>query len=105
MKEWARATWTRDLGKEKKKTVAAATGPVGALHKQGTVKAVANFDRTNDTIVEYVRFTLGPVASKAVRTLTRLVSTTWARPKRNYRLVAPPLVEGGLPVVMEVTIK
>ena len=83
----------------------AATAPAGALYKQGTAKDAANFDQTNDAIAEYVGVLLGPVASKAVRTLTRPVNTIGEKPERKYRLVAPPSVEGGVLAVTEVTNK
>ena len=55
--------------------------------------------------MECVGFTLGHVASKAVRILTMPVSTIEEKPERKYRSVAPSLAEGGLTVVMEVTNK
>ena len=54
-------------------------------------------------MVEYGGFILEPVASKAVRTLTRPVRTIRETFKRKYRLVAPALVEGGLPTVTEIS--
>ena len=47
----------------------------------------------------------GTVTSKVVKTLIRLVSTIGKKPKRKYRSVAPPAVEGGIPVMSEVTYK
>ena len=90
-------------GNDKKKTVTAAAGPSGALYKQGTAKDAANFDRTNDMMAEYVGFTLGPVASKAVRTLTRPVATIGKKPERKYRSVTEAPVAGGIPIIEEVT--
>jgi hypothetical protein len=90
-------------GDEKKKTLAAATGPAGVLFKQETAKDAANFDRTNDMMAEYVGFTLGPVASKAVRTLTRPVATIGEKPERKYQPVMVAPVEGGIPTIEEVT--
>ena len=83
----------------------AATGLVGALYKQGTAKDAANFDGANGVMAEYVGVLLGPVASKAVRTLTRPVNTIREKPGRKYPLVAPQSVEGGVTVVIEVTNK
>ena len=77
--------------------VVATTGPAGVLYKKWTAKDAANFDGTNDTIAEYVGFMLGAVASKATRTLTRPMNTSGEKPKKKYRLVAQPLVEGGAP--------
>ena len=51
-----------NLGNNKKKTVTATTGPVGAFKKLGTVKDAASVDRTNNMMVEYVSFMLGPLA-------------------------------------------
>ena len=82
-------------GNDKKKTVTAAAGPAGALYKQGTTKDTANIDRTNDMMAEYVGFTLGPVASKAVRTLTRPVCTIGENPERKYQSVTAASIEGG----------
>ena len=45
-----RAARARDLGNEKKMTVAEATGPAGATYKQGTAKDATNFDRTNEAM-------------------------------------------------------
>ena len=38
------ATQARGAGNEKKTTVTEATGPTGAMYKQGTTKDVANFN-------------------------------------------------------------
>ena len=62
--------------------VAAATGPAGAMYKKGTAKDAANFDRTNETMAEYVGVFLGHVASRAVRTLTEPVKEIGEKPKR-----------------------
>ena len=70
-KRQERAVRARELGNEKKTTVVTATGPSGAMYKQSTVKDTANFNRTNKVMAEYVGVLLGPVASKAVRTLTK----------------------------------
>ena len=93
----AQTARTRNLGDDKKKTVVAATRPAGTLYKQGTTKDVVNFDRTNDRMAKYVRYTLEPLASKAARTLKRPVSTIWEKPKRKDQLVAPALVDGEAP--------
>ena len=45
------------------------------------------------------------MALKSVRTLTSPVNTIGEKPERKYRLVAPPAVEGGVPVVTEATNK
>ena len=100
-----RGRQARDSGHKNKKTVAAATGPSGALCNQGTAKNAANFDQTHDAMTEYVGFLLGPVASKAARTLTRPVNTIREKPGRKYPLVAPQSVEEGVTVVIEVTDK
>jgi hypothetical protein len=44
------------------------------MHKWGTAKDAANFDRTNKAMVEYVGVSLEPVALRAVRTLTKQVN-------------------------------
>ena len=74
----------RDSGHKKKKTVTAATGPAGALYKQGTTTDTANFNQTYDTLAGYVGVLLGPVALKAVRTLTRPVNTVREKPERKF---------------------
>lgn len=56
-------------GDSKKRTVPTFTGPTGWMYKQGITKDTANVNRTNDTIAEYVKFTVPPVALKAVSTL------------------------------------
>ena len=89
-------------GDKTKKTVAAATGPTGALLKQGTATYAASFDQTNDVMTEYARVLLRPMASKGVRTLTRPMNTIREKPGKKFRSVAPPAVEGGIPVVTEV---
>jgi hypothetical protein len=93
----ARGAGARDSGEDKKTTVAAATGPAGAMYKQGTAKDAANFDRTNEAMAEYVGVSLGPVASRAVRTLTKPMNKIGEKPERKYRSVAPPAVAGGAP--------
>ena len=70
-KQQQQAARARDSANEKKTTVAAATGPAGDMYKQGTVKDATNFNRINEAMAEYVGVLLGPVASKAVRTLTK----------------------------------
>ena len=82
-----RAARARGSGNEKKTTVAEATGPARATYKQGTVKDAANSDRTTEAMAEYVGVSLGPVASRAVRTLTRPVHEIGVKPERKYRLV------------------
>ena len=72
------------------------------MYKQGTVKDAANFNQTNDAMAEYVGVLLGPMAPKAVRTLTRPVNTIGEKPERKYRSVVPPSVEGGVPVATRV---
>jgi hypothetical protein len=101
----ARGAGARDSGEDKKTTVAAATGPAGAMYKQGTAKDAANFDRTNEAMAEYVGVSLGPVASRAVRTLTKPTIKIGEKPERKYRSVAPAAVAGGLPIVTEVSNK
>ena len=105
-KKWQkRAAQARDSGNEKNTTVAEATGPTGATYKQRTAKDAANFNRTNEAMAEYVGVSLGPVASRAVRNLTRPVNTIREKTERKCHLVTPPSVEGGVPVVTEVTNK
>ena len=70
------------MGPEKKKRVVTVTGPAGALYKQGTTKDAASFDQTNDVMAEYGGVLLGPVASNAVRILTRPVNTIGEKPER-----------------------
>ena len=96
-----RAARARGSGNEKKTTVAEVTGPAGATYKQGTAKDAANFDRTNEAMAEYVGVSLGPVASRAVRTLTRPVNAIREKPERKYRLVTAGAA-GEVPVVTEV---
>ena len=48
---------------------------------------------------------LGPVASRAVRTLKKSVNEIGEKPERMYRSVAPEAVAGELPVVTEVSNK
>ena len=52
-------------------------------------------------MAEYVGVSLGPVASRAVRTLTRPVNVIGEKPERKYRLVTAGAA-GGVPVVTEV---
>ena len=99
------AARARDAGNEKKTTVAEATRPAGAMYKQGTVKDATNFDRTNEAMAEYVEVLLGPVALRAVRTLTRPVNKIGEKPKRKYCAVTPASAVGELPVVTEVSNK
>ena len=79
-KRMQRAVRARNSENEKKTTVAEATGPAGAMYKQGTTKDTSNFDRTNEAMAEYVGVLLGPVASRAVRTLTKPVNEIGAKP-------------------------
>ena len=69
-KQLQRAARARNLANEKKTTVAEAMGPAGAMYQQGTIKDSANFDTTNGAMAEYVGVLTGPVALRAVRTLT-----------------------------------
>ena len=87
----------------KNKTVATDKGLTGTLYKQGTTKDTANFDQTNDTMAEYANFTVGPVALKMVRTLTRYGGTIREKPTQKYRLVTVAVVAGGLPTVTEIS--
>ena len=101
-KKWQkRAARARDSGNEKKTTVAEATGPAGAAYKQGTAKDAANFNRTNKAMTEYVEVSLGPVALRAFRSLTRPVNAIGEKPERKYRLVTAGAA-GEVPVVTEV---
>ena len=86
-KRLQRAAQARDSGNEKKTMVAQATGPEGAMYKQGTTKDATTFDRTNEAMAEYVGVLLEPVASRAVRTLTKPVNEIGVKPKRKYHLV------------------
>ena len=67
-KRLQRAARAHDSGNEKKTTVTEATEPAGATYKQGTVKDLVVFDRTNKAVAEYVGVSLGPVALRAVGT-------------------------------------
>ena len=90
------------LANGKKMTVAIATGPAGAIYKQGTAKDAANSDRTNKAMAEYMGVLLESMASRAVRTLTEQVDQIGEKPKRKYRSVALAAT-GELPVVKEVS--
>ena len=81
-KRQQRAARARDSANEKKTMVPAATGPAGVMYKQGAAKGTANFDRINEVMAEYVGVLLGPVASRAVRTLTKPVNKIGVKPKR-----------------------
>ena len=52
-------------------------------------------------MAEYVGVLMGPVASRAARTLTKPVKKIGAEPKRKYRLVAAAAA-GESPIVTEV---
>ena len=88
------AVRAHDSANEKKTTVVAARGPTGAMYTQGIAKDTANFYRTNQAMVEYVGILLGPVTSRVVRTLTKLVNEIWEKPKRMYHSVAPTAAAG-----------
>ena len=87
------------LGACKNTTLETAKRPVGVLYKQGTVKDAVNFDQMNDMIVEYICFTLAPVVSKAIRTLTSPIGTLEEKPEQKYRLVTTSSITGRLPTV------
>ena len=75
------ATWAMKR-RIRRRQQATATGPAGALYNQGTVNDVVSFSRMNDAMAEYVGVLLGPVASKAVRILTRPVNTIGGKSAR-----------------------
>jgi hypothetical protein len=73
------------------------------LYKQGTVKDVTDFDRTNDTMLEYASFMLGPVTSKAVSILTRYIDMIEEKLKRKCQLLMAASADVGLSTATEVT--
>ena len=56
-------------------------------------------------MVEFVGILLGPVASRAVRTLAKPVNKSGEKPERKYSSVAPAAAAGEPPVVTEVSNK
>ena len=53
-----RGKQARNSGHDKKKMVAAAMEPAGALYNQGTTQDTASFDHKHDAMAEYVRVLL-----------------------------------------------
>ena len=98
-KQQKRAARAHNLENGKKTTVAVATGPAEEMYKQGTTKDAVNFDRTNEAMAEYVGVSLGPLASRTDRILTKPVNEILTKPERKYRLVAAVAV-WELPVVI-----